>query len=341
MKISPKSFLRNQIFEKNIPKPSKRCKVSVDEFNIPDYADWELLIQKNFNVSQLKKMARYYKLKISGNKKELVARVYNYLKYSNYAIIIQKLWRGLLRRKYNNLQGSAAINRNCANTTDFLSLSDIKTIPYSQFFSFRDNGQMFGFSAKSLHNLILKNDKPTNPYTREIIPKATIENFNKFLKYSKILQEKTNVIINNDSEHLTMEKRISLKAQNLFYRIDTYGHITDAAWFLTLEKPMLIKLIRELIDIWEYRAQLSHIIKRAICPPHGNPFTGININHITNQNVIILKTNILNIFENLISKSPNRENQSLGAYYILSALTLVSQPAAEAYPWLYESVVYN
>jgi len=55
----------------------------------------------------------------------------------------------------------------------------------------------------------------------------------------------------------------------------------------------------------------------------------------------MLRTNILNIFENLISKSPSRENQSLGAYYILSALTLVSQSAAAAYPWLYESVVYN
>ena len=296
VKISPKSFLRNQIFEKNIPKPSKRRKVSVDEFSIPEYNEWEQLIQKNFNVSQLKKMARYYKLKVSGNKSELVARVYNYLKYSNYAIAIQKLWRGMLRRKYNNLQGSAAINRKCANTTDFLSLSDIKTIPYSQFFSFQDNGQMFGFTAKSLHNLILKNNKPTNPYTRETIPKETIENFNKFLKYGKILQEETNVIISNDSEHLSMSKRINLKAQNLFYRIDTYGHITDASWFLTLEKPMLLKLIRELIDIWEYRAQLSHTVKRAICPPTGNPFSGININHLTNQNTIMLRTNILNIF---------------------------------------------
>jgi hypothetical protein len=31
----------------------------------------------------------------------------------------------------------------------------------------------------------------------------------------------------------------------------------------------------------------------------------------------------------------------LGAYYILSALTLVSMQAADALPWLYESVLWS
>ena len=53
MKISPKSFLRNQVFEKNIPKPSKRRKVSIEEFSIPGYKEWEQLIQKNFKMSIL------------------------------------------------------------------------------------------------------------------------------------------------------------------------------------------------------------------------------------------------------------------------------------------------
>ena len=43
--------------------------------------------------------------------------------------------------------------------------------------------------------------------------------------------------------------------------------------------------------------------------------------------------------ENLISKGINTDSRSLGAFYILSALTLVSHSAAVALPWLYESVV--
>jgi hypothetical protein len=36
-----------------------------------------------------------------------------------------------------------------------------------------------------------------------------------------------------------------------------------------------------------------------------------------------------------------RDSRGLGAYYVLSALTLVSQSARNAMPWLYESVMYN
>ena len=340
-KISPKTFLKTRIYENNLPKQPKRCKVSVDEFKVSSYGDWEKLITKNYNVSQLKMMARYYKQKGSGNKGQLVGRIYNYLKYSNYAIVLQKLFRGHLRRKYNRLQGSATINRKCVNTTDFLSLNDINKIPYAEFFSFKDNGQMFGFSAKSLHNLILKNETPTNPYTREKIPQNTLNNFNKFLKYSKLLKENITIKLDDNLENMSLTKRVSLKAINIFYKIDTFGHVTNAHWFLDLNKDHSIRLLRELTDIWEYRAQLSQVIKRSICPPHGNPFMGINVNHLITQNITLLKMNILNIFESLISKSPNREMQTLGAYYILSAITLVSQSAAEALPWLYESVVYN
>jgi hypothetical protein len=61
---------------------------------------------------------------------------------------------------------------------------------------------------------------------------------------------------------------------------------------------------------------------------------------LAGQNIQTLKINILNIFDNIISKSPERTNQSLGAFYILGSLTLVSQNAANALPWLYESVFY-
>ena len=58
---------------------------------------------------------------------------------------------------------------------------------------------------------------------------------------------------------------------------------------------------------------------------------------MSNHNVAIIKINILNILDNLLFKSPDRNNQSLGAFYILGALTIVSNSAAEAMPWLYES----
>jgi hypothetical protein len=128
---------------------------------------------------------------------------------------------------------------------------------------------------------------------------------------------------------------------SIFHRIDTFGHITDTSWFLSLERPHLIRLLRELQDIWEYRANLSIIVKRQICPPNGNPFHGINVSSLMQKNKETIQRNILYIMENLVSKGINSDSQSLGAFYILSALTLVSHNAAIALPWLYESVVQN
>ena len=53
----------------------------------------------------------------------------------------------------------------------------------------------------------------------------------------------------------------------------------------------------------------------------------------------VLKKSVLSIMENLVRAGIDRDSKVLGSYYVLSALTLVSQPAAEALPWLFESVV--
>ena len=88
--------------------------------------------------------------------------------------------------------------------------------------------------------------------------------------------------------------------------------------------------------------------KMEICPPHGTPFLGtpyhinvatnINLNNLTNDTLI--KFNI-QIIENLIRTSIDTDNKTLGALYVLSALTLVSYEARNAMPWLYEAAVHG
>ena len=53
----------------------------------------------------------------------------------------------------------------------------------------------------------------------------------------------------------------------------------------------------------------------------------------------VLQNNTLQIMKNILTKGVNNDSSALGAYYILSALTLVSPEAAETNPWLYESVM--
>lgn len=45
--------------------------------------------------------------------------------------------------------------------------------------------------------------------------------------------------------------------------------------------------------------------------------------------------------EYLVKSGHTADSRSLGAYYVLAALTLVSEDARIALPWLYQSVAYN
>mgnify|MGYP001215003886 CR=1 FL=1 len=53
-----------------------------------------------------------------------------------------------------------------------------------------------------------------------------------------------------------------------------------------------------------------------------------------------LKTTSMSIIERFIKSGVSEQFKSLGAQYVLTALTIVSNNAAIALPWLYQSVVY-
>jgi len=46
----------------------------------------------------------------------------------------------------------------------------------------------------------------------------------------------------------------------------------------------------------------------------------------------------LALIESLVSRGQLKSSRGLGAMYVLMALVQVSEQAAEAYPWIYESV---
>jgi hypothetical protein len=49
---------------------------------------------------------------------------------------------------------------------------------------------------------------------------------------------------------------------------------------------------------------------------------------------------MLEIMEKLVNCGIDRDSKSLGAYYVLGALTLVNTEAATSLPWLFQSVNY-
>lgn len=327
-------------FIKNISPKKKMEKVDTENIHIPDFHEHEMMVEINYNIQQLKSIAKKYKLKISGNKSQLLTRIHGFLFLSNSAVKIQRITRGMIVRKYIKMHGPGFLDKSkCINTTDFLTMEPLNEIPFEQFFSYKDEDNfIYGFDIQSIYNLIYKsNDGIKNPYNRHTIPAQVIENFRSLLRLSKILT--INILTNINAVEVSNKKAIELKAVGLFQNIDALGNYSNPKWFLDLSRQQLFKFVIELLDIWAYRAPLTLATKRAICPPHGNPFPLNTLNTInTHENIDILRENVLNILEKFVNSGIDRDSQCLGAYYVLGALTLVNVEAASSLPWLYEAL---
>jgi len=331
--------------EKMIPLVSKQEKMKDEDIIIPSVNDYKTITQFNYNVQQLKIIAKKYKLKITGNKNQLFSRIFTFLYLSYYVTKIQKRYRGQLQRIYNSLHGPAWFERElCTNSCDFVTMEPIKEIPFYQFISFKDmDNFIYGFDIASLYNLYLKSNdlvankkKITimNPYNRANFPEYVIHNIKKIMKLSKILNKRVNLIIEDEPLVFSETKTIELRCLTLFQNI---GHYSEPSWFLSLNRNKLTKFIRELADIWNYRAQLSMETKCNIYPPYGDPFVNTQFIQLE-ENTIQLQIKILTILEKITNSGIDADSKSLGGYFVLSALTLVSESAALALPWLYQSV---
>jgi hypothetical protein len=346
-------FMENLVMksEKQMHFNKKLKKIDNEQLNILTIHNYNELTENNYNIQQLKTIAKFYKLKLSGNKKELMNRIFVFLYLSHYIVKIQKIFRGRLQRKFSLFFGPALHRREiCTNNTDFVTMEDLKDLHYGQFYSFKDvDGRIYGFDISSIYNLIYKSNDSINnnkigginPYNRNKIPSFVMIDLKMIVRTSKILKIKINLEFETNIGVVTNKKTIELKALSLFQNIDELGNYSSPEWFLSLNRNQLIKFLRELSDIWNYRAQLSQEIKQKICPPVGDPFRGFNMSYITNEHDLLnVKKFILDILEKFVNDGIDRDSKTLGAYYVLAALTLVNDTAASSLPWLFQSVAY-
>ena len=341
----------------SIKNKKSYVKILDNDFVIPIFVDFSNILKYNYNVSQLRSIAKHYKLSTSGNKEYLKKRLFNFLYYSYNIIIIQKYVRYFLTKKYIKSHGPAFYNRSlCSNDVDFCTLDNLNAIQYNQFISFTDsNSHIYGFDIKSLYNLFIKSGNAKknnntnsntsnvlNPFTNVFFSHSILEQLLEYIRLTKLLKIKLD--LNYDELIIvSVNKQLEMKILTLFQRIDSLGNYTNIKWFMELDKYGLIHFIRELLDIWNYRANLTQESKRAIVPPSGNPFHNehININNLPQYNFIQIKKYSIQIIDLMINKGINENSCVLGSYYVLCALTMVSNDAADSLPWLYEAVNVN
>jgi hypothetical protein len=312
--------------------------------NIPSYKTLVTLNDKKMTLEKLKQFAKLFHLKTSGKKVMLIDRIKQYLTQSHFVIFIQKVFRGYIQRKVMNLRGPTLYKRmDNVNACDFLTLEPIEEIPYQQYFSFLDiDGIKYGFDISSIYHLFY-NDHHTakNPYNRNLLNVQLYQTIQNIIRISKIYKH-VEVKVDLETYQVSNEKKIQLRIIDLFQSINETGNYSDFKWYERLNRIKLFKFIYEIIDIWDYRANLTPEDKISICPPDGRPFNGIPqiMTILKTQNITCqrLREIILTILEKFVYDSFSSENKGLRVMYILTALTTVSREAAECMPWLYESI---
>ena len=194
----------------------------------------------------------------------------------------------------------------------------------------------------SLHNLIVKSGTPVkNPYNRNNIPENEIANFKRMIHLSQTLKINVNLQIQPSATPFSQKKLLELRALELFQSINYLGNYSNAEWFLTLSHINLIKFTRELMEIWNYRAGVSQEVKCNIYPPHGDIFRSFNMNYLYNYPELdVVKKTVLVLLERFVNCGMDQDSKALGSYYVLGALTLVNESAADALPWLFQSFSY-
>jgi hypothetical protein len=319
-----------------------KCKSNIRmDYEIPKKDDYIFFYKKKYTIPYLKFICKEFKLKKTGKKYELIQRIYNYLREACSIIIIQKYAKKYLVSKYiKSLKNQIKYKNNCKNDTDFFTLEQLSEIPNDHFFAFEENNNLWGFNIISIYNLFIKNTAKEilNPYTREKINSSVFNSIISYIKLSNILGITINLKLTTEQPNISLQKQNENTSLELFQRINEAGHYSHYTWFLMLDRARLIRFVRELIEIWEYRAELSHSIKCNICYPTGNPFN-YNIRVLCNNNFYELQKNVLVIISSFITKGISSEFSNLGVSYVLCALTLVNPLAAEAMPWFYNSVI--
>ena len=229
----------------------------------------------------------------------------------------------------------------CVNREDFYTLESISTLDDTFFFSYKDENHVFFFDIRSFQ-ILLENDN-TNPYTINTIPQSVIHSFNK-RKAFMIQNQSWEIHEKIDEESLTEEQKLNFRINDIVSKLDALnivGGSVSPSWFSDLQYKSLQHYYKCLEDIWNYRANLNSKHKLKIIPnkeklKHLFPHSVYNIMKLSiidfpRDKLLYI---ILDIIDTLISSAVKNEDRLTGGYYVLTALTEISQQVASSIPWL-------
>jgi hypothetical protein len=221
-------------------------------------------------------------------------------------------------------------------------MENISDIGFFDFMSFADKkGIVYGFELCSLANLYKMggNSNIKNPYTRETISETVWTGMRRLIRITRMLGYDVDIEFDGATS-TSVDFNTMFRSRIVTYcqQMDAMGNYTSVEWFTDMDRSTLIRYIRHVVDIWEWRAKLSNDIKYKIIPSYGTPLANRFRTRTSDLPYEDLQKCALSILNRFLSSHDN-EMRKLGAMYALTALTLVCPSAAETMPALYYSVM--
>jgi hypothetical protein len=304
-----------------------------------------------YKLPELKLAARYFGLRVGGNKTELKMRLIEKFDKTKKLIKIQKTFRGNLARMWIKLKKGTG--EPSVNDTDFYTMDPIEEMDFMYYIHYTEEAKettqptSYVFNINSLVTLMLKNGKLENPYTRQDMKKTLGEKMLRIINLTSILFPH-NDLMKNSTEVMTEIDKIrpaipidptanyQNMANELFMRIDSLGNYTNVEWFNGLSNAKLCTLILRIYYFWGF---IDRQLKMRICP-HKSPFSidNLGIEMVSTDRPIEENRAIaIRVGETLVYDGATDEYRTLGAMYFVTGMTIVCEEAREQMPWLYDN----
>lgn len=221
------------------------------------------------------------------------------------------------------------------NDTELYTLDPVEQIPALYYFStVGSKGSLWSFDIRSLGQLIAKGTLRENPYTREAFSPATQAKIQKRLLW---LRKRKYTILYPQGADLTADQLWRQRVLDVFMRIEAFGFHASCEWFHEMSVADHQKFYATLFSLWYSRLGLTMAQREAIVP-HSESAAHKLFRFLPEQARRHSKTwwerCNLAIIEALVSRSPDKEQQRLGAVYVLMGLVAVCDAAADSFPWL-------
>jgi len=176
-----------------------------------------------------------------------------------------------------------------------------------------------------------------NPYTRTEFSKELLKKIKSRITW---LRSRKYSVFYPSGTDLTSEQIWRQKILDVFMKIESFGLYVSCDWFTGMSIEDHRKFYTTLYMVWFHKLGLNHIQREAIVPQYISEKK--KLFRYSPESFDTHKPHIkhwweklnLSLIEAFLTRSPDKENNRLGATYCVMGLVAINEGAAEVFPWL-------